>query len=294
MKKVQVKGIITANITPFTTQGNIYEKGLREVVEFQIEKGIHGLFVCGTAGQGPLMTEDERRSVAHIVIDQVAGRIPVIVHVGSLTTEAAVRLTEDAAVSGAVAVGCVPPFYYHPDMKGIYQHFERIAGASDLPLFIYNNPATTGTMLTPEHIAQLAEIPNVRGLKDAGGNLGNLCKVMNAVQDFTVIVASSTLALPALALGAAGAISSVSGVVPEPFVALYEACIAGDLAEAAALQAKLNELSVPLRRPTITALHEGLKLRGVDAGYTRGPLRMADPDEIDHIRQVLSKHEMLA
>jgi len=293
MKEVLLKGIITANVTPFTKRGQLYEKGLREVVEFQIEKGIHGLFVCGTAGQGPLMTVKERRRVASIVIDQVAGRIPVIVHVGSLTTEAAVRLTRDAAASGAVAVGSVPPFYYHPDMKGIYQHFEKIANASDLPVFVYHNPGTTGTILTPEQIERLAEIANVRGLKDAGGNLGNLCKVMKTLQDFTVIVASSTLALAALAMGAAGAISSVSGVIPEPFVALYSACMDGDLAEAAALQKKMNELSAPLRRPTITALHEGLKLRGVDAGYTRGPLRMADPHEIDSIRQVLSKHGML-
>lgn len=239
------------------------------------------------------MAVEERKRVAHVVIDQVAGRIPIIVHVGSITTEAAVELTRDAAASGAVAVGSVPPFYYHPDMKGIYQHFEKIASASDLPVFIYNNPGTTGTILTPEQIAQLAKMPNVRGLKDAGGNLGNLCKVMETVQDFTVIVASSTLGLAALAMGAAGMISSVSNVIAEPMVTLYEACTAARLAEAVALQRVISELSAPLRNPTIMALHEGLKLRGVDAGYARRPLRMAEPHEVDRIRQVLSKHGML-
>lgn len=290
---LSLRGIITAVITPCTRDGELYEKGLREVVEFQVRKGIHGLFVCGTAGQGPLMGVEERKRVAQIVTEQVAGRIPVVVHVGALSTREAVELVKHAEAAGAVAVASVPPFYYRPDKKSVYKYFSAIASASHLPVFVYNNPSTTGYSLTLDQLSQLSEIPNLCGIKDAGGDLALLCKVLDTIPGFTAIIASATLVLPALAIGAVGAISSVSNVIPELMLALYEACVANRFAEARILQKQVNDLSGSLRSPMITALHEGLRLRGIDAGYTRAPLRMAEPQEIELVRKGLSKYGML-
>jgi dihydrodipicolinate synthase/N-acetylneuraminate lyase len=270
------KGIIPPLTTPFTVEGDVYEKGLRELVEFQIRNGSHGLFICGTYGSGPIMTVEERKRVHEIVIDQAKGRIVVIAHVGSASTAQSIELGRHAAAAGADCVGAIPPYYHHHDERAVLEHFRRLVEAVDVPVYIYNNPKTSGFVLTPAFLRKLADV-GVAGIKDSGFSFIDFSHFVLAMEDrpkFRLLVGSEALALPCWMIGAAGAVCGLANAFPELTVALWEAFQKKEYEKAAQLQLRVNRGRQILHIPSSTnaACYYALHARGVDAGYPKAPI----------------------
>ena len=272
----EVKGIIPPLTTPFTVNGNVYEAGLRRLVEFQVKKGVHGLFICGTYGSGPIMTTEQRKKVHEIVVDQTKGRITVIAHVGTTSTAQSIELARHAEAVGADYVASVSPYYHRHDERAVVQYFRALAKAVDLPVYVYNNPKASGVTITPSFLHHLAEV-GIRGIKDSGFSFIELTHFMLALEDkpdFRFIVGTEALALPAWMVGAKGSVSGLANAFPELMVKLWDVFQAGQYKEAARLQMQVNRARQILHIPTSTnaACYAILKERGIDVGHPKLPI----------------------
>jgi len=269
-------GIIPPLTTPFAADGSVYEKGLRQLVEFQIEKGSHGLFVCGTYGSGPLMTVEERMRVLEIVLDQARHRIVVIAHVGTASTRDSVELARHAAGAGADCVASIPPYYYHHDERSLIEYFRGLVQSSSVPVYVYNNPKTSGVAITPSLLQRLADT-GVAGMKDSAFSYIEFTHFVLAMEkrpEFRLIAGTEGIALPAWMAGAKGCVSGLANAFPEIMVDLWNAFEAGNYPEAARLQLKVNKARQILHIPSSTnaAIYRVLQERGVDAGQPRPPV----------------------
>jgi len=236
-------GSMTALVTPFKG-GKVDEKALRALVRFQIKNGTHALVPSGTTGESATLSHEEHRMVTDIVIDEAAKKIPVIAGAGSNNTTEAVALTMHAEKAGADGILSVVPYYNRPSQEGIYRHFKAIADKTSLPVIVYNIPGRTGVNMTPETIARLAEIDNIVGLKDAGGNLTQTAETLHLCKGkIKVYAGDDSLFLPMLAIGASGGICVVSNIAPRLSARLFEAWKAGDIKKALQLHYKLHLLN---------------------------------------------------
>jgi len=233
------KGAITATITPFRS-GKLDTATLRKLVAFQIRNGIHGIVPCGTTGEAATLSFEEHEKVIQTVISAVGGKVPVIAGTGSNNTKEAVILTRYARKAGATAALIITPYYNKPTQKGLIEHYKIIAGEVDIPIILYNVPGRTGVNMTAETVARLAEIKNIVGLKEASGNLAQICDILDSVpKDFCLLSGDDGLFFPMLALGASGIISVTANVAPREISGLYEAFAAGDIARARELHFRL-------------------------------------------------------
>ncbi len=236
------KGAITALVTPFKN-GQVDEKALRELIEFQIEGGIDGLVPCGTTGESPTLTHDEHDRVIEITIDAAKKRVPVIAGTGSNSTAEALRLTKHAYEAGADGALIACPYYNKPTQEGLYQHFQLIAQNVPIPIIPYNIPGRTGVNMSPELIARLAKISNIVGVKEASGSLKQMNDVLDLCgPDFDVLSGDDGFTLPLMAIGGKGIISVASNIVPADMAALVDAVEEGNLAKARALHQKMSPL----------------------------------------------------
>ena len=275
-------GVIPPLTTPFTPAGDIYEDGLRRLVEFQIEKGVHGLFICGTYGSGPIMSLDERKRVHEIVIDQAKGRLVIIAHVGTTSTAQSVDLARHAEAAGADCVASVPPFYHHYDEREVLGFYQAMVSAVKVPVYVYNNPKASGFSITPAFLRRLADA-GVQGVKDSGFGYIEFSHFVLALQDrpdFTLVVGTEGIALPAFMIGAKGCVSGLANAFPEIVVRLWDLFQAGRYAEANQLQLQVNRARQILHIPgsTNAACYAALHARGIDVGMPKLPI-MPVPDD---------------
>jgi 4-hydroxy-tetrahydrodipicolinate synthase len=266
-------GAYTALITPFRN-GELDEPALRNLVEFQIRNGIDGLIPCGTTGESVTMTDFEHDRVIEIVIDQVAGRVPVVAGTGTNNTRATIEHTRYARAAGAAGALVVVPYYNKPTQEGMFRHFAAVAEATDLPLILYNVPGRTGVNMTPETILRLAELPTVAGIKEASGNLDQVSQIaIGARPDFAILSGDDSLTLPIMSVGGHGVVSVVSNIVPDTVAALTAACLRGDFATARAIHHRLFDLCRAMfieNNPTAVKTAAGLL--GLCSGELRLPL----------------------
>jgi 4-hydroxy-tetrahydrodipicolinate synthase len=267
-------GSYTALITPFRNN-EIDESGLRRLVEFQIAGGITGLVPCGTTGESATMTIAEHNRVVDIVVDQAAGRVPVIAGTGSNDTQCAIEHTVHAAHSGADAALVVVPYYNKPTQEGMYRHFAAVAEATDLPIILYNVPGRTGVNLAAETTLRLAEdVPNIAGIKEASGSLDQVSQItIGAPDDFTVLSGDDSLTLPIMSVGGHGVISVVANIVPDAISELVGQALDGDYRAARAAHARLFELCRAMfieNNPT--AVKTAAQMLGLCSGELRLPL----------------------
>ena len=228
-------GVGTALVTPFTRAGELDEPALRAMVDRQVSGGVHFVVPCGTTGETPTLTTDERERVVRIAVEVCDGRIPVLAGVGGYdTAEVAeqARLHEALGVQGLLSV---TPYYNKPTQEGLFQHYRTIAARTSLPIVIYNVPGRTGCNVEPKTLARLAEIPNIVAVKEASGNMTQICEVCRLVPpDFTVLSGDDAMALPSMAVGGRGVISVASNIVPDRMSRLVNAALAGDFTGARA------------------------------------------------------------
>jgi 4-hydroxy-tetrahydrodipicolinate synthase len=222
-------GVGTALVTPFTKTGGLDEPAVRRLGRRQIDAGIHFLVPCGTTGENPTLTLAERVRIVEILVDEAGGRIPVLAGAGGYDTKEIVLLADEMRQAGASGLLSVTPYYNRPTQEGLYQHFRAIAESTPLPIILYNVPGRTGVNLEPATLARLATIPNVVGVKEASGNIMQLCEICNAAPaDFLVLSGDDAITLPLMAIGGRGVISVASNEVPAEMVQMVEAAERGD------------------------------------------------------------------
>jgi 4-hydroxy-tetrahydrodipicolinate synthase len=223
------KGSIVALITPFDGKG-INEKKIRELVEWHIKQGTNGIVPTGTTGESTTLTHDEHRRVIEIVIDQVAGRIPVIAGTGSNSTAEAVSLSKHAAAAGADGVLMITPYYNKPNQKGIFEHFKTISSKIDVPIVLYNHQGRTGVTIQPETIEALSKVGNFAAVKDASGGINYSAEVLDRTGGKVAILSGNDTWTPSLmAIGAAGCISVTANIVPAKFARMIDLFAKGEI-----------------------------------------------------------------
>ena len=244
-ERFRPKGIIPAMITPFDKNGTIDEEGLRELASWLVSQGVHGLVVCGTTGEFVNMAPEERKRAFELVIDEVGGKVPVIAGTGDASTQKAIELTRIAEDLGADAALVVSPFYMRLTDKEVYEHYEAILSATDIPVILYNIPQCTGNWIdwwVAEGLAR--EFSAVSGIKDSSGSMPYFMTLLEKLKGLvSVICGHDEMGAPALMAGADGLILASANLLPDVWVQIYEAVkLKKAYEEAAELQRRYQTL----------------------------------------------------
>ncbi len=291
MPEIRLEGMFVPNVTPFKRDGDLDEESLRRCVRFWVESGVSGFVPCGSNGEAPYLSREERKKVIETVLDEVDGKVPVIAGTGSMSTKETIQLTKDAENLGVDAALIVTPFYFKLSNREIHEHFRALLDAVDLPIVLYSVPKFTGVSLEPAVIAQLAsERENMVGVKDSSGSIATIVETIRLVGDkIAVLAGTADVALPTLMLGGKGAVLAVANVLPKMCSHLYRSFRRGNYAEAAKLQRQISHLNDVLvkRLNQISAIKEALNLRGLPAGYPRKPALQLEDEEIRTIENAL-------
>ena len=235
-------GAGVALVTPFTREGALDEAAFRRLVRRQVEGKIDVLVPCGTTGESVTLSAEETRRVVEITLAEAAGR-PVLAGAGSNDTRVAVEKTRAAAALGVDGVLSVGPYYNKPTPEGFYRHFSTIAEASTVPVVVYNVPGRTGSNIDAKTMLRLAGHPNIKAVKEASGNLGQIMEILrDRPEGFAVLSGDDAFTLAVMAHGAEGVISVCANQVPGPMHELTAACARGDFAEGRRIHNRLLRL----------------------------------------------------
>jgi 4-hydroxy-tetrahydrodipicolinate synthase len=291
MSRLVLDGIFVPSITPFTRTGRLDVKALRACVRFWLEGKVSGLVPCGSNGEAPYLSRQERTEVIETVMDEVNGKVPVIAGTGSMSTQETITFTRDAAGLGVDAALVVAPFYFKLSNKEIYEHYRTVSEKVDIPIVIYNVPKFTGVSLESTFVHKLAaENEKIIGVKDSSGNIGTITETVRLTGDkFSVLAGTADVALPALLSGGRGAVIAVGNVFPTLCSRLYTAFKNRLYEEASRLQNRIsfaNEVLVK-RFNQISAIKEAMRLEGVVGGYPRRPALPLDNEERKTIENLL-------
>lgn len=272
-KIIDIKGVIPAMVTPFDEKEELDKKRVQNLVEHLIEKKVNGLYIGGSTGEGFMMTHEERKLLVEYVIEQVKGRIPVIVHVGSISTKLSVDLAKHAHQAGADAISSVPPFYWKFDNESIFQYYKEISESTPLPMIVYNVPLAG--LMGIDMIYRLAEIENVKGIKYTATNHFEIKLIKEKLgKDFMIYSGSDEMAVSGLIHGADGLIGSFYSMIPDLFENIYEAMSKNDLKTASLnQQASVDIIMASLKYDYYAAIKLALQWMGVDAGIVRKPFK---------------------
>src|SRR3954465_9490254 len=236
-------GCGTALVTPFRPDQSLDEETLRRLVRRQITQGIDFLVPCGTTGESPTLTHEEHLRVVAITVEEAKGKVPVLAGAGGYNTREVAHLAKECEKLGADGVLSVTPYYNKPTPEGLYQHYKTIGDAVGLPIVVYNVPGRTGLNVDPATLVRLSSIPQVVAVKEASGNVTQMCEVCAGVPaDFIVLSGDDALTLPLMAIGGHGIVSVASNEIPAEMSRIVELAERGDFAAARALHTRLLPL----------------------------------------------------
>ncbi len=272
-------GAIPALVTPLTPDGELLEQGLRDVLDFVIDGGVHGVFVLGSSGEIYGLSNDQKRRVVEITVEHVAGRVPIYAGASEITTRDCIATAAMVEKVGGVAgLSVLTPYFMTPTQSELVDHYRAIADSTSLPVLLYTNPGRTQVSLDLDTVLTLAEVDSIIGLKDSAGILADTrALIAQKPDDFVVLMGRDTLILDALVAGADGCIASTANIAPELVAGIVDAFVAGDLELARARQEALTPLRNLLDKATFpVVLKEGLRMRGVEAGACFAPARGLD------------------
>lgn len=287
-------GSMSAFLTPFDEKGRIIESAVKELADFHIESGLHGLYVGGSTGEGMIMTTEDRMKLAEIAVKAANKRVPVIIHVGTTDTATAIKLAQHAQSIGADGLSSVPPFYYKMSPEYIAAYYKAIADSVDIPLLLYNIPMLTGTSISADFMIELAKVKNIIGLKFTDTNLEEFRKIKDydngSIQAY---IGFDQMLLCALIMGGDGGIGSWYNVMPKAFANIYNLYRAGRLEEARELTWKVDRYIAiikkyprPANQPVCKAI---LRRMGIDLGTVLGPLQPMKPLDEQSLIDELTK-----
>lgn len=287
-------GSYTAMVTPFKN-GELDEVALRHNVNFQIENGTHGLVPVGTTGESPTVTEEEHKRVIQVVVEESAGRVPVIAGAGSNNPVEALAFAKAAEQSGADGILCVAGYYNRPSQEGLYQHFKYLHDATELPMIIYNIPPRAIVDIQPETMLRLAELPRVVGVKDATGDLARPSIEKHLIGgEFSYLSGEDLTAIAYNSVGGNGCISVTSNVAPKLCFELQQACLQGDYVKAQAVHEKLVPLHQSLFvEPSPAGIKYAMSLIGLCQEDVRLPIVPLQTENKERIKAAMQALNLL-
>lgn len=292
----RLRGSVCPVVTPFNERDEVDEGKLRELIDWQLDNGTHGISVTGTTGEPSSLTLEERERVMAIAVEHVAGRVPVILGTGSTNHKETLYLTKRAEELGADAALVIVPYYNKPSQEGLYQHFRRVAESVEIPIIVYNIPGRTAVNLEPETLARLREAcPNVVGVKESNKNFEQVSHVLRLCgRDFLVYSGIETLCYPILAVGGAGFISATCNVLPREMSKLYELVQSGRWQEAIDLHYRLLPLNDALFWETNPGpLKTALGMMGKIHPALRLPLVPPNEEMQAKLREILRMYQLV-
>lgn len=282
MEEIKFRGVITPVITLFDKTGEVNENEQRKLVSFLINAGVEGLFICGSFGSGLIMSKDQRNKVLEICFDEVNNRIPCIAHVGSTSTQTSVELAKYAEHLGFHSISAVPPFYYTYNDDEILTYFSTLIKSVNVPVFAYNNPYTTGVLLTPDLLVTLAK-KGLKGVKDSSLNMESFIALSDKIEteklDFQCIIGTDSFWLGAKLAGAKAMVAGMSNIFPEFVVDFYNVSLRDDTEIAIKYQKKsirLRNIMKMDRIPPIPSYLAALEMRGFNVGTPKAPFLSID------------------
>lgn len=284
------RGILCAAPTPFDHRGDVDEGALVELAAFYASSGVDGLFVLGTASEAMLMEPDERRRVAEVVVGALGADLPVLLHCGTPATRSTVGLARHAVDLGVAGVAAIAPYYYTHDAVAVEGHFRAVAeAAATVPLYLYDNPGAVGYAIGAGTVARLLEAePSIVGVKDTGDSLGRVTRYLAMSSPPAVYTGNNELIFASLAVGARGAVSALSGALPELVAAIHGRWAAGEADEALRLQLLVARVMGALADlPYLGGIKSLARDRGIPVGRTRPPQRDLTEAEADRFRERL-------
>lgn len=276
--RLKLEGVLPAILTPFKRGGDEidFDKAAAWAEELA-RKGVDGIFAQGSSGEGLLMTVEERKQLACVLMDAVGSQIKVVVQTGCLDTPSTIELTRYAQEIGVHAVAVYSPGFYRYDDEALFQHFKRVGDAvPEMPMLLYNIPRYTGNSLSPELIFRITDkVPSVVGMKDSSGDIGHLSRIIDGTpKDFVAISGADEFVYQAYLTGANGCVSLTANIVPELFIAIRRDIKSGNLKRALDTQQKLNRVIQVLGAGAmISTYKEALRQLGFDTGFVRPPQR---------------------
>lgn len=289
------KGTATAMITPFDKNGEVNFDAFGKMIEYQIAGGTDVLVILGTTGEPATMTSEEKEAIMKFSVERIAKRAKVVFGSGSNCTKSAVEASVKAQKIGADGLLAVTPYYNKCTQKGIVAYYKAICEAVDIPVIAYNVPPRTGVNILPPTAEELSYIPNMAGIKEACGNMEQICETMRRIRPrMDLYSGDDNLNLPILAIGGAGLISVTSNIAPVHVKAVANAFFKGDLQEANRLQDEL----LPLIDACFTEVNpipvkEGCNMIGLEAGLPRAPLTELEDAHKAIMKECLKKVGLL-
>lgn len=290
---VDIKGIISANVTPMDANEDINEKELRNHVNRSLAAGVDGVFCLGTNGEAYALNKDEKKFVIEAFVDEVKGRVPVYAGTGAATTRETIELSKIAEAAGADVLSVVAPFFAAASQQEIYNHYEAVAKSVNLPLVMYNIPARAGNAIAPETVQRLAQIDNIVGVKDSSGNFDNILQYIELTdpKEFAVLSGNDSLILWTLQAGGAGGITAVANLLPEIMVSIYSKFLEGDFQGAKAFQDSIRPIRNCFKygNPN-TIIKNATNMLGMPVGNNRAPFNYISPEAKDAIQATLEQY----
>ena len=298
MKAKEFIGIIPPLLSSFTEDGEIYEKGVRDIIKFTLPH-VNGYYPIGTYGCGPLMSLSERKRTLEIILDEVDKEVPVVAHVGETSTKKVIELAKHAKEAGASGVGAIAPYYSpHLSEEALYAHFTSLIDAvneEEFPVYVYNNYVYSQNLITSTLLKRLAD-HGLRGCKDSSFDLVNFFQFQDAVSDypdFNLIVGTEAIFMGAFDAGATGTVCGMANIFPEIMAKIYKQYLDGNREAAMETQ----RLILKIRRitklgPTIPIMHYILRMKGIDSGYPRKPYINIDSKLKINVQKELEKLDL--
>ena len=283
-------GVMTALVTPFTSEGQVDEAAMRQLVEWQIESGINGLVVCGSTGEAATLTDEEYAQVVSLVVEAASHRVPVVAGAGSNNTERAIELSKMAQDAGVDGLLQVTPFYNKPTAQGLIAHFKAIAEAVDLPIIAYNVPGRTGQNMTADTCVRLNKsVPQVIAVKEASGSIEQVMAIRSmAPEDFLILSGDDALTLPMIAVGGDGLISVASNEIPAEMTEMVRLAREGDYQSARQMHYRWFDLmNINFIETNPQPVKTALSLMGRIEDNFRLPLVAMEADNIAKLKNVL-------
>jgi 4-hydroxy-tetrahydrodipicolinate synthase len=292
---MELKGIITAMVTPFDKNQEINSDATKKLINKLINAGVNGIFILGTNGEFHLLTDDEKVAFAKLVINEVNKRVPVYVGTGGNSTREVIALSKKMEELGADALSVITPYFLVPTQEEVIMHYKAVAESVQIPIILYNIPKNTGMNLEVLTVAELAKVRNIVGIKDSSGKIENIKSYIEATkgEDFCVLSGSDSLILKALKLGATGAIAATSNLITELDVSIYQNFLMGHMEAAEKAQNDIDLLRNILKLGTVPSiLKKSVELSGIPVGPARLPIIEPKAEIVLKIKEMLNYYKL--
>lgn len=290
---MKLEGTTVAMVTPFTREDTVDEEGMRENMNYLLERGVNGLLAAGTTGESATITHQEQKKMMEILVDEVKGKAAAVAGAGSNSSREALDLVKYAEDVGADYALVITPYYNKPQPNGLYEHYKMLSESTDIPIIVYNVPSRTGTDIDVETIGRVAQLDNIVALKEANPDLDKVSQIIQkmdqlGVNDFLVLSGNDNLTLPMISQGCKGVISVVGNVDPARMSEMVKKALEGDFQGAQDLHYELYDLmKVLFVESNPVPAKTALNMMGRPAGHVRMPLAPLKTESQDKLKKVL-------